>query len=89
MEYVDGLPITKFADEHELGLHDRPELVVKLARAVQHAHESSVLRRDLKPDNVLATEPGRRYATVQAFADDLDRYPGACRALFVGTRLFR
>jgi serine/threonine protein kinase len=34
------------------------QLVLELARAVQHAHEQGVVHRDLKPANVLLTESG-------------------------------
>jgi hypothetical protein len=34
------------------------QMVVDLARAVQHAHEQGIVHRDLKPANVLLTESG-------------------------------
>ncbi len=58
MEYVDGLPINKYADEKKLGLRARVKLMVALARSVQHAHSRNVLHRDLKPENVLVRPDG-------------------------------
>ncbi len=39
------------------------ELMVKIARAVQHAHERGVLHRDLKPGNILLDESGEPHVT--------------------------
>jgi tRNA A-37 threonylcarbamoyl transferase component Bud32 len=58
MEYVSGLPITRFCDHHRKTVTDRLGLFVKLCYAVEYAHEHRVLHRDLKPANVLVTAAG-------------------------------
>ncbi|WP_420454108.1 protein kinase domain-containing protein [Rubrivirga sp.] len=55
-EFVDGAPITDWADAHQLGVRARAELVAEVARAVDHAHRRFVVHRDLKPSNVFVTE---------------------------------
>ncbi len=53
MEYVDGVPITKFCDEHSLGMEVRLELFARVCVALQHAHQKGIIHRDLKPSNIL------------------------------------
>ncbi len=53
MEFVDGVPITKFCDEHSLNMEARLELFARVCLALQHAHQKGVIHRDLKPSNVL------------------------------------
>ena len=60
MELVKGEPITTFCDRHRLSIEDRLELFIPVCRAVQHAHQKSILHRDLKPSNILvATVDGK------------------------------
>jgi hypothetical protein len=53
MEYVKGVPITTYCDEHRLRIDERLALFATVCRAVQHAHQKGIIHRDLKPSNIL------------------------------------
>jgi eukaryotic-like serine/threonine-protein kinase len=60
MELVEGSPITRYCDEHRLGIRPRLELFSAVCRAVQHAHQKGIIHRDIKPSNVsVAIQDGR------------------------------
>ncbi len=56
MEYVAGVPITAYCDNHRLGTRDRLKLFMHVCEGVQHAHRKAIIHRDLKPSNILVTE---------------------------------
>jgi hypothetical protein len=56
MEYVPGVRITDYCDQHRLDLRHRLELFREVCSAVLHAHQKGIVHRDLKPSNVLVTE---------------------------------
>jgi serine/threonine protein kinase len=56
MEYVSGIPITRYCDKHKLTMRQRLELFVRVCEGVQHAHQKAILHRDLKPSNILVGE---------------------------------
>jgi len=58
MEYVEGQPITEWADARRLSVDGRVALFLQVLRAVQHAHANLVVHRDLKPSNILVTSGG-------------------------------
>ncbi len=58
MEYVDGLPLLQWAEEHEPSREERVRLFGDICRAVAFAHRSLVVHRDLTPSNVLVTREG-------------------------------
>ncbi len=56
MEYVPGVPITKYCDDKRLTIRQRLELFMRVCEGVQHAHQKAIIHRDLKPANILVTE---------------------------------
>lgn len=61
MEYVKGLPITKYCDDHRLSPSERLQLMASVCEAVQHAHQKGIIHRDLKPSNILITKQGNQH----------------------------
>jgi eukaryotic-like serine/threonine-protein kinase len=61
MEYVAGVPITTYCDNHRLNTREHLELFMRVCEGVQHAHQKAIIHRDLKPSNILVAEvAGRR-----------------------------
>lgn len=58
MEYVEGEPITEYADRRNLTTTDRLDLFRIVCSAVEYAHQNLVIHRDLKPRNILVTADG-------------------------------
>lgn len=59
MQFVDGEPITAWADARALSVERRIRLLIDVSQAVQYAHANLVVHRDLKPSNILVTRDGR------------------------------
>lgn len=59
MEFIDGLPITRYARERDLTLRERVELLERMVSGVQYAHQRGVIHRDLKPGNILVDREGQ------------------------------
>ena len=58
MDYVEGLPLTTYCDQHRLSTSARLKLFLAVCSAVSYAHQNLVIHRDLKAANVLVTEEG-------------------------------
>ena len=58
IEYIDGLPIDRYADLKALSVPDRLSLVLQVLDALSHAHTNFVVHRDIKPTNILVTPDG-------------------------------
>lgn len=59
IEYVEGEVLDRWCDSQRLSLRERIELFCKICEAVEDAHRSLVVHRDLKPGNVLVDGQGR------------------------------
>lgn len=53
MEFVQGMPLHEYCDQHQLSIRERLTLFIDVCRAVQHAHQKGIIHRDLKPTNIL------------------------------------
>lgn len=87
MEYVQGPALDDWCDDNRPSPRQVATLLCRIARGVHHAHQRSVLHRDLKPGNILIGhvdgEPVPRIidfgvATSSSSTDDLGR--GSSRA---------
>jgi serine/threonine protein kinase/tetratricopeptide (TPR) repeat protein len=58
MDYVEGVRIDDYCDTHKLSIAERLQLFRTVCLAVQYAHETLVIHRDLKPGNILITKEG-------------------------------
>ena len=53
MEFIEGMPITRFVECENVNLRDRLKLFLKVCSAVVFAHQNQIVHRDIKPSNVL------------------------------------
>lgn len=58
MEYVDGLWLTTYCEQHALAAAARVALLCKVCDGVQAAHRLLIVHRDLKPQNILVDTAG-------------------------------
>lgn len=74
LEYVEGPTLFRYQREHHFTELEAAQLMITLARAIQHAHDHGLIHRDLKPSNILMSHecaapssdtlpPGRMVAT--------------------------
>jgi hypothetical protein len=59
MEWVEGVPLYKWATRNKLTSSQAMRLLAQVARAVAATHEVEGVHRDVKGDNVLVDEGGR------------------------------
>ena len=52
-DYIEGANLQEWLTGQRLTPRESAELVVKIARALEHAHQAGVIHRDLKPGNIM------------------------------------
>jgi WD40 repeat protein len=72
LEFVSGGSLAQQLDGAPMPPRRAAQLLLDLARAVQHAHEQGIVHRDLKPANVLLTETGGAKITDFGLAKRID-----------------
>ena len=58
MEYVEGIRLETYAQQHSLGMRERLAVFRKVCAAVSYAHQNLVIHRDLKPANIRVSAEG-------------------------------
>jgi serine/threonine protein kinase len=62
-QFVDGATLGEFIKVLPPTPRKSAEILIKVAEAVQHAHERGVVHRDLKPGNILVDAHGEPHVT--------------------------
>jgi serine/threonine protein kinase/predicted Zn-dependent protease len=63
MGLVEGGQLDAMLEREPMPIWSAMELIVKLARTVQYAHEHNILHRDIKPGNILLDAKGEPHLT--------------------------
>ncbi len=63
MKFVEGGRLDEVAKREPMSARRAAELLVKIARTVQFAHEHGILHRDIKPGNILLDRDGEPHLT--------------------------
>lgn len=71
MKLIEGETLATRLMRGPLAGREAARLMVPLCRAIQYAHDQSVLHRDIKPSNILLGRDGRPYLTDFGLAKDL------------------
>ncbi|MEM0984162.1 MAG: serine/threonine-protein kinase [Planctomycetota bacterium] len=78
MEYVAGEAVDRYCDRMSLDVRAKVELLIRIGRALHHAHQKGVIHRDIKPSNVLVSEvDGRAEPKIIDFGIATAIEPGA------------
>jgi serine/threonine protein kinase len=58
LEYLEGSPLSEQLAAHRLSPRRATQIMVEIARALDHAHHAGILHLDLKPHNVFVLDTG-------------------------------
>lgn len=88
LELVEGVALDVWAGERRGKWREIAELIEKVARAVQHAHQRGIVHRDIKPSNVLVGPRGEPKVLDFGLARLGDEAPSRSSALTTNGRVF-
>jgi serine/threonine protein kinase/Tfp pilus assembly protein PilF len=63
MQFIEGGQLDQILKREPMSSRPAAELLVKIARTVQFAHEHGILHRDIKPGNILVDKNGEPHLT--------------------------
>lgn len=88
MDLIEGGDLTRMTSGQPTLTREAVSLMIKIARAVHHAHQREILHRDLKPSNILVDPEGEPYVADFGLAKQLQRAEPEHRQYMVGAPAF-
>src|SRR5205823_14316874 len=89
MKLVEGGQLDEVAKREPMSIRRVVELIAKVARTVQYAHEHGILHRDIKPVNILIDQKGEPHLTDCGLARLVETERTVTLSLAVlGTRIY-
>lgn len=88
MEFIQGISLRQFIDQHSLSHKRALEIILKVAYALLHLHTHGVIHRDLKPENILITEDSEVKVIdfgIALFGMDSEKKPKSGSGGMIGT----
>jgi WD40 repeat protein/predicted Ser/Thr protein kinase len=83
MKFVEGGQLDQIVRREPISNRQAAELLVKLARTIQYAHQRGILHRDLKPGNILLDKDGEPHLTDFGLARLVEKESTVTRTLQV------
>src|SRR5436309_8467608 len=81
MKFVEGGQLDEVARREPMAIRRAVELIAKVARTVQYAHEQGILHRDIKPGNILLDQNGQPHLTDFGLARLIDTESSVTRTI--------
>ncbi|MEO6064226.1 MAG: serine/threonine-protein kinase, partial [Lysobacterales bacterium] len=75
MELIEGEGLSQWCAHWAVSVRDRVALLLRIAEAVQYAHQQLVIHRDLKPSNIMIDRDGAPHVLDFGIAALLDEQP--------------
>src|SRR2546423_2992542 len=63
MKFIEGGQLDEVVRREPMSIRRAAELIAKVARTVQYAHQHGILHRDIKPGNILLDQQGEPHLT--------------------------
>lgn len=67
MEFIDGMPLSRWRNQTPLGVASSVHIARQLASGLAAIHEHGIVHRDFKPENVMVSEGERPRAVILDF----------------------
>ncbi|MCP5474484.1 MAG: serine/threonine protein kinase [Rhodanobacteraceae bacterium] len=85
MEYVPGVPLDEFLEQHELSFAAIATLMRQICLGAHHAHQRALIHRDLKPLNILVQmADGQPLPKIIDFGVAIGALPGTAAPIRAG-----